>query len=288
MNTIILLLSIVIKIIIVISLIALISILFIGDGSNNNIQKFTTINPTLNKCIIYKTKIEDTIKPIAKDFLNSEINIKNAALNIETAKTALNTDPNYNANLQKANVALTTAIYNRDCKVFGIETINIVNKKINDLMSLNTNLNVPQASGVECNYLISEIMKSLAEISTKQTELRININNLQQDWANKLHTLNITPTSSPNYSKILKDTSDAEVIFRKANEYNKCYVDNAVNIYTKVNDVLNSLYDSSNDQEEDIPTEGDASGGEVLTADDMRSKGYSGIANVMDLLKQHP
>jgi len=289
MHNIFLLLSIVIKIIIVICLISLISILFIREGGrshNYNNEKFTNVNPTLNKCFIYKTKIEEIIKPFEKDFINAENNIKNANADIEKAKAA--TDPNYAANLQAANIALTNATYSRDCKALGIDAINIVNKKLSDLIALNPNLNVSQAPGVDCNYLISEIMRPLNYISQKQLELDRNLNNLQQDWANKLHTLKITPASSKDYSKILKDTNDAEALYRKANEYNKCYVDNAVNIYNKVNEALNTLYDSSNDQDEDRPTEGDISGGGELTTDELRSKGYGGLANIMDLRAEHP
>lgn len=269
-------------------MISLISILFIREGGrshNYNNEKFT-VNPTLNKCFIYKTKIEEIIKPFEKDFINAENNIKNANADIEKAKTA--TDPNYAANLQAANIALTNATYSRDCKALGIDAINIVNKKLSDLIALNSNLNVSQAPGVDCNYLVDEIMKSLADIQKKTRELDRNLNNLQQDWANKLHTLKITPASSKDYSKILKDTNDAEALYRKANEYNKCYVDNAINIYNKVNNTLNSLYDHSNDQDEDRPTEGDISGGTVSTADEMRSKGYGGLANIMDLRAEHP
>jgi hypothetical protein len=98
MHNIFLLLSIVIKIIIVICLISLISILFIREGGrshNYNNEKFTNVNPTLNKCFIYKTKIEEIIKPFEKDFINAENNIKNANADIEKAKAA--TDPNYDS-----------------------------------------------------------------------------------------------------------------------------------------------------------------------------------------------
>jgi hypothetical protein len=284
MNNIILLSSTIIRIIVIIVLIIFISKLFLSKS----IENFTD-NPTLNKCIIYKTNIDDALMPFVEEYLKSEKDVKNATAAVEQANAASTADPNYNANLEAANNTLKTAIYNRYCKAFGMDAINNVNTKLNNLLALDSRLNVEQRSKLECNYLNSEIMSSLEETSNKINQLTRMVNYLEEEWSNKFRELNILSSSSPNYSKVLKETKDAENAYRIQNEYKKCYSVNAGNVLTTVSNVVSALYETIS-YDEDEPGVGNASadGAGNPTADQLRQSGNISGANILNLRNAYP
>jgi effector-binding domain-containing protein len=285
-NIILLTLKIIILIIIIIFL-----IFSLINSNKKNIETFNNANPTLNKCIIYKTTIDNIIQEKTKDFLNAEIAVKNANKTLEEANIASKSDPKYNENLQNAKAALDSAIYNRDCKAIGMDVINSVNNKLDELMELDKNLIVEQAPRIQCNYLINEILNSLSHVETTYDKLFKLSNSKISDIANKNREVTITSPSSPQYEKLVKELNEFQESYNKVNKYKICYENNALTIYNNIKKSISSLLVNNpvpvaqqyEDDEPGTAAPDSKNAGGVLTADEMRKKGNAGIANVMDM-----
>lgn len=285
---------IIIKIFIVIIMIILLTLLFL-DG-NKKIETFNNGNPTLNKCIIYKNTIDNIIKENAKDFLDAEIAVKNAELALETAKTSSKTDLKYNENLQNAITTLNNAKNNKKCKTSKMDVMNVVNNKLTELMALNENLNVQQVPQIQCNYLINEILNTLSHVNTTYDNLFKLRNSKLSDLANKNRDVTVTPTSSPQYAKFVKELNDIQSDFNKVNENFICYQNNALDVYNKIKNSISALFVNNRvpvapQYQDDEPGTGapdSKNAGGVITTDEMRQKGHASMANTMEMQEQDP